>query len=237
MRLGTGRATKVRPYFILRWEQQAVAAPLSDPFLRGGPLAGTILEPGLADGGVVRGVGAPETGFRRPTGCSEACVQGPQRDTVRRVGIGTDLHRLVPGRRMVLGGVTIPAEVGPLGHSDGDVVLHAVIDAIAGAAGLPDIGEMFPDSDPAYKDADSGRLLVEAVRRMGAAGRAIVNVDVIIHLERPRLSAHKPAIRRSLADLLGVDADAVSVKAKSSEGVDAVGRGEAVACTAVVGLH
>lgn len=156
---------------------------------------------------------------------------------IDRVGVGTDLHRLEAGRPLVLGHVTIPYDKGPVGHSDGDAVLHAVIDAIAGAAGLPDIGEMFPDSDPAYKGADSAKLLAEAMERVRTAGYAVVNVDVTIHAERPKLAEHKPAIRAELARLLGLDVDAVSIKAKTNEGVDAVGRGEAIACTAVAGLR
>lgn len=156
--------------------------------------------------------------------------------TIVRVGIGTDLHRLVGGRRLVLGHVEVPFDRGPEGHSDGDVVLHAVIDALAGAAGLPDIGEMFPDTDPAYAGADSASLLRDVVRRVSHAGYAPVNVDVTIHVERPKLGPHKPAIRAEVAALLGLSTEAVSIKAKSNEGVDAVGRGEAIACTAVVGL-
>lgn len=155
---------------------------------------------------------------------------------IHRVGIGTDLHRLVPGRRLVLGHVFIEHDRGPLGHSDGDVVLHAVIDALVGAAGLPDIGEMFPDTDPAYKDADSAKLLQEALRAVGGRGFRPANVDLIVHAERPKLKSHKPAIRAELARLLDLPEEAVSVKAKTNEGVDAVGRGEAIACTAVVGL-
>lgn len=157
-------------------------------------------------------------------------------ESIQRVGIGTDLHRLASGRRMVLGHVCIPHEVGPAGHSDGDVVLHAIIDALAGAAALPDIGEMFPDSDPAYRDADSAVLLAAALDKMSAAGYALVNVDVTIHLERPKLKDYKQAIREEVARLLGLKTGAVSIKAKTNEGVDAVGRGEAVACTAIVGL-
>ena len=156
--------------------------------------------------------------------------------SIHRVGIGTDLHRLAPGRRLILGHVQIEHETGPVGHSDGDVVLHAVIDAMAGAAGLPDIGEMFPDTDPAYKGADSAGLLAEALRRVRERGYRIVNVDVTIHAERPKLKAHKAAIRAELARLLRIAEDAVGVKAKTNEGVDAVGRCEAIACTAIVGL-
>lgn len=156
--------------------------------------------------------------------------------TIHRVGIGTDLHRLAPGRRMVLGHVPIEHEKGPVGHSDSDVVMHALIDAIAGAAGLPDIGEMFPDTDGAYKNADSGELLKVAVKRAAEKGFGVVNVDLTIHAEQPKLSPHKPAIRAEVARLLGVTTEAVSIKAKTNEGVDAVGRGEAIACTAIVGL-
>jgi len=155
---------------------------------------------------------------------------------IDRVGIGTDLHRLAGGRRLVLGHVQIEHDAGPVGHSDGDVVLHAVIDAAAGAAGLPDIGETFPDNDPAYKDADSATLLEKVMRAVADRGYAIVNVDVTIHAEKPRLGPHKPAIRDEVARLLGLAAQAVSIKAKTNEGLDAVGRGEAIACTAVVGL-
>ncbi len=156
---------------------------------------------------------------------------------IERVGIGTDLHRLVEGRVLRLGHVEVAFERGPAGHSDGDVVLHAIIDALAGAAGLPDIGEMFPDDDPAYQDADSGALLRETMRKVNERGFAVVNVDVTIHAERPKLSPYKDRIRQEVAWLLAVETDAVSIKAKTHEGVDAVGRGEAIACTAIVGLR
>jgi 2-C-methyl-D-erythritol 2,4-cyclodiphosphate synthase len=137
---------------------------------------------------------------------------------------------------LVLGHVAVDYDQGLVGHSDGDVLLHAIIDALAGAAGLPDIGEMFPDNDPAYKDADSGKLLEEVVRRVKDRGYAIANVDAIIHAQRPKLSKYKPAIRREVAKLLGVPTEAVSIKAKTNEGLDATGRGEAIASTAIVGL-
>lgn len=155
---------------------------------------------------------------------------------IHRVGIGTDLHRLSPGRKLVLGHVAIEHEAGPAAHSDGDVVLHAIIDAMAGAAGLPDIGELFPDSDPAYRGADSGRLLQQVCGLVNARGYALVNVDVTIHAQRPRLGPHKPALQAEIARLLGVSTEQVSIKAKTGEGVDAVGRGEAIACTAIAGL-
>lgn len=155
---------------------------------------------------------------------------------IHRVGIGTDLHRLEVGRPLILGHVPIDHDRGPVGHSDGDVVLHAVIDALSGAAGLPDIGDMFPDTDPQYRAIDSSLLLAETLARVASQGYAPVNVDVTIHAERPKLGPHKQTIRRELAKLISLPLDAVSIKAKTNEGVDAVGRGEAIAATAVVGL-
>jgi len=155
---------------------------------------------------------------------------------VVRVGQGYDVHRLQAGRRLVLAGVEIPHEEGLAGHSDGDVVLHAVIDALLGAAGLGDIGEQFPDTDPAYRDIDSG-ILLERVRRMvAAAGYAAANVDVTVVAERPRLSPYKPAMRGRLAELLGLASQAVAVKAKTNEGLGELGAGRAIACLALVGL-
>ncbi len=156
---------------------------------------------------------------------------------IERVGIGTDLHRLELGRPLKLGGVEIAFDRGLVGHSDGDVVLHAVTDALLGAAGLPDIGEQFPDTDPRFKDADSAALLGEANGMVAARGYAPVNLDVVIHAERPKLSDHKAAMRDRIAGLLKLPPDCVNVKAKTNEGVDAVGRGEAIGCTAVVGLR
>jgi len=155
---------------------------------------------------------------------------------IYRVGVGTDLHRLEAGRHLILGHIRIEHDRGLVGHSDGDVVLHALIDALAGAAGLPDIGEMFPDTDPQYRGIDSSLLLAEALRRVVEQGYQPANVDVIIHAERPKLGPHKQEIRRELARLLGMPLEAISVKAKTNEGVDAVGRGEAIACTVIVGL-
>jgi 2-C-methyl-D-erythritol 2,4-cyclodiphosphate synthase len=153
-----------------------------------------------------------------------------------RVGIGTDLHRLVAGKRLVLGGVDVPFELGLHGHSDADVVLHALIDALLGAAGMPDIGEHFPDHDPKYADADSRSLLRDVLRDVKSSGYLVVNVDLVISAEQPKLSPHKTAIRASIAGLLGVKDTRVSVKAKTGEGLDAVGRGEAIGCVCVVGL-
>lgn len=155
---------------------------------------------------------------------------------IHRVGVGTDLHRLEPGRRLVLAGIEIPFHRGLAGHSDADVVLHALIDAVCGAAGLPDIGEQFPDSDPEFRGADSAALLARVMERVAARGFEVVNVDVVVHAEQPKLSSHKSAMQARLARLLGVRPQDVSVKAKTNEGLDAVGRGEAIACTAIAGL-
>ena len=156
--------------------------------------------------------------------------------SVHLVGIGSDLHRMEAGRKLVLGGVEIPFEKGPIGHSDGDVAIHALIDALLGAAGLPDIGERFPDSDPRYKGVDSALLLVDVMNELNRRGLKAVNVDLVIQAERPKLSAFKSAIREKLAGLLGLPVERVSVKAKTGEGVDAIGRGEAIGCVCVVGL-
>ncbi len=160
-----------------------------------------------------------------------------QASGIDRVGIGTDLHRLQPGRRLILGHVEIPHDRGVLGHSDGDVILHALVDAMAGAAGLPDIGEAFPDSDPAYRNADSAIFLEATLEAAASRGYEVVNVDVTVHAEQPRLSPYKQAIRAEVARLLKLPLEAVSIKAKTNEGLDAVGRGEAIACTAVVALR
>jgi 2-C-methyl-D-erythritol 4-phosphate cytidylyltransferase/2-C-methyl-D-erythritol 2,4-cyclodiphosphate synthase len=153
---------------------------------------------------------------------------------VGRVGVGYDLHRLVEGRPLVLGGVTIPAERGALGHSDADVICHAVTDAILGAARLGDIGQHFPDTDPRWKDVSSLRLLRDAVELVRSRGLAVENVDVVVVLERPKLAPHRTAMEEQLAAALSLPSDKVSVKAKTNEGVDAVGRGEAIAAHAVV---
>lgn len=154
-----------------------------------------------------------------------------------RIGIGYDVHRLVPGRPLKLGGVTIPFERGLLGHSDADAVLHALCDALLGAAGQPDIGELFPDNDPRWKDADSRRFVEEALQRVSNAGYSVANVDLIIHAQQPRLGAYKEQIGAAVAQLVGVARDAVGVKATTNERLDAIGRGEAIACWAAVLLQ
>jgi len=157
-----------------------------------------------------------------------------------RIGHGCDLHRLAPlapageGRPLVIGGVAFASPVGPVAHSDGDALLHAVTDALLGAAGLPDIGQLFPDDDPAWKGADSGDLLRRAARRVGEAGWRVGNIDCTVLLERPRLGPHKGEVRASLARLLGVDEAMVNVKGKSGEGIGAVGEGRAIEAHCVV---
>ena len=154
-----------------------------------------------------------------------------------RVGIGEDLHRVEEGRTLVLGGVTIEGAAGLAGHSDADVLLHAVTDAVLGAAGKGDLGAHFPSSDKRWKDADSRVFLTEALRMAREDGWALSNVDATVRAERPRLAPHLGAIRESIAAIAGVDLAQVNVKAKSGEGLDAVGRGEAIGAMAVVLLE
>jgi 2-C-methyl-D-erythritol 4-phosphate cytidylyltransferase/2-C-methyl-D-erythritol 2,4-cyclodiphosphate synthase len=150
-----------------------------------------------------------------------------------RIGNGYDLHRLVAGRPLVLGGVTIPFDKGLLGHSDADAVAHAVTDAILGAAGAGDIGRHFPDSDLAWKDADSLALLARASTIVQRKGYHVVNVDVVIVAERPKIAPHVPAMTTRVARALGVDETCVSIKGKTNEGVDSMGAGESIAVHAV----
>jgi len=154
-----------------------------------------------------------------------------------RIGIGYDLHRLVEGRPLILGGVSIPFSRGLLGHSDADVLAHAVMDALLGAAGLGNIGQTFPDNDPAFKDADSMDLLRRTVERIRAAGYRIVNIDSVVIAEHPRLNPHLAGIRARLAESLGLDPSAVSVKPKTNEGVGPEGLGEAISAWATALLE
>ncbi len=157
-----------------------------------------------------------------------------------RIGHGYDLHRLEPitpagaGRPLILGGIAIPHTSGPVAHSDGDALLHAVTDAILGALGLPDIGQSFPDNDPANAGADSSRFLIHAMQTARSLGWCVTNLDATVILERPRLSPHKEAIRANIATLLGIDGSRVNVKGKTHERVDAVGEGRAIEVHAVV---
>jgi 2-C-methyl-D-erythritol 2,4-cyclodiphosphate synthase len=157
-------------------------------------------------------------------------------DATVRVGIGYDSHRFAPGRPLKLGGVLIPSEVGLLGHSDADAVCHAVTDAILGAAGLGDIGEMFPDTDPGNKDRDSIGMLEAAVKRIATAGYVVHQVDVSVVAETPRLAPYREKIRARLASALGIESASVSVKGKSNEGMGWIGRKEGLACIAVATL-
>jgi 2-C-methyl-D-erythritol 2,4-cyclodiphosphate synthase len=151
-----------------------------------------------------------------------------------RTGIGYDIHRLVEGRRLVLGGVELPGPVGLAGHSDGDAVLHAIADAILGAAALGDLGEHFPDTADEWRDADSADILSAVVKMAAERSLAVHNVDVNVVAERPKLGAAKAQMRRKIAAILGVPPGRVSVKARTAEGLGPVGRGEAIEAQAVV---
>ena len=150
-----------------------------------------------------------------------------------RIGHGYDVHRLVEGRRLVLGGVEIPFEKGLLGHSDADVLAHAVMDALLGAAALGDIGQLFPDSDPAYKGADSLALLRRVTAVLREEGYRVGNVDATVLAQRPKLAPHVPLMRERLASALEIDPDRVSVKATTEEGLGFTGTGEGIAAHAV----
>ncbi len=153
------------------------------------------------------------------------------------VGIGYDCHRLAPGRRLVIGGVEIPYELGLEGHSDADVLVHAIIDALLGAAGLGDIGEHFPDSEERYRDADSIELLALVLALLESRSLRPAHVDCTVILERPRLGAHRAQIRARLAQALGLERGRVNVKATTSEGIGFIGRGEGAAALAVASLE
>lgn len=151
-----------------------------------------------------------------------------------RVGLGHDTHRLQPGLRLIIGGVEIPHEQGFVAHSDGDVLLHAITDAVLGAAALGDIGEWFPDTDPRYRGADSSQLLREAVRLVHERGWCVVNVDCTVFAQRPKLSPSKREMAANIARVLGIDASCVNVKAKTGERVGPVGHEESMDASAVV---
>ena len=150
-----------------------------------------------------------------------------------RTGIGMDIHELVEGRKLMLCGVHVPYPAGLLGHSDGDVGLHAVMDALLGAAGEGDIGTLFPDSDDQWKDADSKGLLLMVRERLEEERWVFVNIDLTICAEEPRLESSKAQMKRCVASLLGIDFGSVNVKAKTNEGLGAIGRGEAISATAI----
>lgn len=151
-----------------------------------------------------------------------------------RIGLGYDLHRTIAGRPLVLANVVIPHDKGLDGHSDADVVLHALIDAITGAAGLPDVGQMFPNTDPKYKGIDSAELLKSTMQEFAKTGYKIVNTDIIILAQKPKLSPHKPAMIKRLAELLAVNEDQINIKGKTGELVDAIGEERAIGCNCVI---
>ncbi len=155
---------------------------------------------------------------------------------MHRVGLGHDTHRLEPGTSLVLGGIRISHDKAAVGHSDADVLLHAITDALLGAAALGDIGELFPDTDPVNRGRDSAEMLRAAADRLGEAGWRIVNLDCVIFAQRPKILPHRPAIRRRIAEILGLDDEAVWLKAKTGEGVGPVGEERAIAaeCVALV---
>lgn len=151
-----------------------------------------------------------------------------------RIGLGHDRHRLGPNRPLILGGVQIPYELGLVGHSDADVLLHAITDALLGALALGDIGEWFPNTDPQWKNADSTIFLAEAASAVRARGWSIANLDCTVHAEQPKLSPYKKQLAERIAQLLSIDASCVNVKAKTGEKVGPIGRGEAIDADAVV---
>jgi 2-C-methyl-D-erythritol 2,4-cyclodiphosphate synthase len=153
---------------------------------------------------------------------------------VFRVGIGYDIHRFKRGRALWLGGLRLPFPKGLEGHSDADALLHAITDALLGAAGLPDIGHYFPPSNPKIKGISSGAMLSKAVREAHRAGFRVVNVDSVVVCEAPKIGPHRDAMRQSVAKILGISMKDVQVKGKSNEGLDAIGRGQALAAHAVV---
>ncbi len=154
-----------------------------------------------------------------------------------RSGIGYDLHRLVKERKLILGGVEVPFDKGPAGHSDGDALSHAICDALLGAAALGDIGTHFPDTDPKWKSVSS-LIFLETVRKLlGERRLRIVHIDAVIITEKPKLGPHFPAMRAALAKALGIEPEQINLKAKTNEGVDAIGRGEAIAAHAVATLE
>jgi len=154
-----------------------------------------------------------------------------------RCGIGYDLHRLAEGRKLMIGGVEVPFDKGPVGHSDGDVLAHALTDALLGAAGLGDIGKHFPDTDPKWKGADSLKFLEHARGLLDGAGFSIDWVDAVVILERPKLGPHFPAMRAALAKSLGIAEEQISLKAKTNEGTGEIGRGEAIAAHTIATLE
>lgn len=158
-------------------------------------------------------------------------------DTGLRVGVGFDAHRFAPERPLVLGGLRLREQDGLLGHSDADVLTHAVMDALLGAAGLDDIGELFPDTDPAFAGADSVALLGSVVKLLREQGWEVVNVDAVVVCEEPRIAPHRPAMRERLAGAMGVETNRVTLRGTTTEGLGFTGRREGIAAQAVALLH
>ncbi len=154
-----------------------------------------------------------------------------------RSGIGYDLHRLAQGRKLILGGIEVPFEKGPAGHSDGDALAHAICDALLGAAGLGDIGTHFPDTDPQWKGVSSLVFLERTRRLLDEQGLSIGHIDAVVILERPKLGPHFPAMRGALAKVLGIEPARINLKAKTNEGVGEIGRSEAIAAQAIATLE
>ncbi len=154
-----------------------------------------------------------------------------------RIGMGHDVHQLVPGRKLVIGGVTIPYEKGLLGHSDADVLLHAVCDALLGAAGMGDIGRHFPDTDPAYRNIDSRRLLATTHDMVLEKGLTLVNIDATIFAEAPKMASYRHQMILNISKILGVSETRVNIKATTTEGLGMIGRGEGIAAACVVLLE
>ncbi len=150
-----------------------------------------------------------------------------------RIGIGHDIHKLVSGRKLVLGGVTIPFEKGLLGHSDADVLVHAICDALLGAAGLSDIGLHFPDTDPEFKDISSLKLLAETYKMVKDKGHAIENLDSIIFAEAPRLSPYREAMQNTIAETIEIEPDCINIKATTTEGLGMIGKGEGISAVCI----
>ncbi len=150
-----------------------------------------------------------------------------------RVGQGFDVHALVEGRALIIGGVAIPHTHGLLGHSDADVLLHAITDALLGAAGLGDIGRHFPDTDPRYRGADSRRLLIDAYQRVQQAGWTVVNIDATVHAQAPKIGPHVAAMIANIAEDLDIERESLNIKAKTNEGLGHLGRQEGIAATVV----
>lgn len=151
-----------------------------------------------------------------------------------RIGIGYDIHRLVAGRKLFIGGIEVPYAKGLVGHSDGDVLLHAICDALLGAIGVGDIGEHFPDTDPRYRDIASIELLKSAYAQLTSRDMVVSNIDTVIIAQEPKLTPFKKPVRERIAGVLGISAERISIKAKTNEGIGQVGRSEAIAAYAVV---